>query len=112
MSFTLELFVTPEIPSVLKECQRILRAGGRLGVVAMSQSSHPGIGSRLYQWTHTHFPKIVDCKPIPAGETIENSGFRLVSCVKMQMWGLPVEAILAIKDKPVWVTRWSKYLRQ
>ena len=60
MSFTLELFDTPEIPEVLRECSRVLRPGGRIVVVGMSKDSKrdPLIGA--FEWTHEHFPNFLD----------------------------------------------------
>src|SRR5665648_455095 len=64
MSFTLELFDTPEIPLVLEECKRILKKNGRLCIVALSkEGKHKNILS-LYEWLHVTFLNYFDCRPI------------------------------------------------
>jgi ubiquinone/menaquinone biosynthesis C-methylase UbiE len=97
MSFTLELFDTPEIPLLLAECQRVLHPGGLLGVVAMSKPEHPGWIVRLYEWFHEHLPTYVDCRPINACEMIQTAGFRIEKRQVTGMWGLPVELVMARK---------------
>ena len=98
MSFTLELFDTPEISTVLGECRRILRWGGRMGVLAMSKTRQGSRMAKLYEWTHVRFPAWIDCRPIFASKALEEAGFRILEVTEMTMWGLPVELVLANKE--------------
>lgn len=95
MSFTLELFDTPDISTVLQECKRVLRSDGRICVVALSQKDTKGLAIDLYEWAHEHFPVLVDCRPIYTREALLEAGFQIVSASEETMWGLPVEIILA-----------------
>lgn len=97
MSFTLELFDTPEIPRVLGECKRVLRAGGRIVVVGMSKEGEhePLVGA--FEWAHKHFPNFVDCRPIFVREVLEQTGFKITKTLKKHMW-IPVEIVCGIKE--------------
>lgn len=94
MSFTLELFDTPEIPRVLAECRRVLRPDGRLGVAAMSKEGGGAI-IKLYEWTHRLLPNFVDCRPIFARRSIEEAGFRVTDFATDSAW-VPVEIVIAV----------------
>jgi ubiquinone/menaquinone biosynthesis C-methylase UbiE len=96
MSFTLELFDTPEIPLVLAECRRVLKAGGRIVVVGMSRIGPNGLVTGIFEWTHRHFPNYLDCRPILVRRAVEDAGFHVDESRVMKMW-INVELVRARK---------------
>jgi ubiquinone/menaquinone biosynthesis C-methylase UbiE len=97
MSFTLELFDTPEIPAVLGQCLHVLKGGGSLVVVAMSRVRGHGAVMEAFEWMHRHFPNYVDCRPILARRALEDAGFQIRETRGMKMW-VDVEIVRGTKD--------------
>lgn len=95
MSFTLELFDTPELPRVLEQCLAVLRPDGRLALVTLVKK--PTTAVRIYEWFHKKMPTAVDCRPIYAQAALTAAGFTICDTTTLSMWGLPVEIILAKK---------------
>jgi demethylmenaquinone methyltransferase/2-methoxy-6-polyprenyl-1,4-benzoquinol methylase len=92
LSFTLELFDTPEIPKILRECHRVLKDNGRIGVVALAKQEVLTI--RIYEWFHKQMPNFVDCRPIYLKPLLNGAGFQIQESTTKIMWGLPVEIII------------------
>ena len=97
MSFTLELFDTPEIPSLLDEVRLVLKTGGRLGVVSLSRAKGNSIALRIYEWIHRKWPKYVDCRPIYLEQFLRKAGYTIQSKDIDNLLVLPLEIVVAIK---------------
>jgi ubiquinone/menaquinone biosynthesis C-methylase UbiE len=97
ISFTLELFDTPEIPVVLHACRAMLQPKGRLCVVALSRAE-VNLAVRIYEWAHHQAPSWVDCRPIYLRPLLRDAGYRIVGERSHHLWGVPVDIVLAKKD--------------
>jgi demethylmenaquinone methyltransferase/2-methoxy-6-polyprenyl-1,4-benzoquinol methylase len=96
MNFTLELFDTADIPRVLEQCRRVLRHGGRILVAGISKDGRQGVMIRAFEWTHRHFPNLMDCRPIYVRRALAAAGFRIEDTSLKHIW-VPVEIVLGRK---------------
>ena len=98
LSFTLELFSESDTPAVLRECKRVLKPSGRLGVVGMATvrpGEHESVLEKTYIWMHRHFPHIVDCRPIDFAAAVQEAGFSVAKEERIEIWTMPVAALVA-----------------
>ena len=98
-SFTLELFPEDDIPVVLAEAKRVLKLGGRIGVVSMAtvrQGQRASTLEGVYVWMHRNFPHIVDCRPIDTEGVLSAAGFKVSVVRDREIWTMPVRVVVAI----------------
>lgn len=99
-SFTLELFAAEDIPVVLAEVNRVLKPGGRFGVVSMAtvkDGQHASVLENTYIWMHRHFPHIVDCQPIDTEDVVRAAGFEVKTVQEREIWTMPVRVVVGVK---------------
>jgi ubiquinone/menaquinone biosynthesis C-methylase UbiE len=100
MGFTLEIFDTPEIPRVLAQTKKVLKPGGRLGIVDMSKENGKSVFLKVYEWIHNKYPKYLGSRPIYAEQCLIDAGYQIKSKEKIKIFRLPAEIIVAIKAQP------------
>jgi ubiquinone/menaquinone biosynthesis C-methylase UbiE len=96
-SFTLDLIDTPDIPRVLGEMRRVLKPGGRIGLVSMSKACAGNVVVKVYERFHRWLPKLIDCRPIYLQSAVESAGLHCKVHQTRSMWGIPVEIVVGTK---------------
>ena len=76
MCFTLELFDTPDIPKVLAECKRVCGRAGAPSSWPCPRKARKDFIIQAFEWTHRHFPNLMDCRPIYTRRRIGGDGLR------------------------------------
>jgi ubiquinone/menaquinone biosynthesis C-methylase UbiE len=100
MSFTLEVFDTPDMPKVLAEIKKVLKPGGRLGIADMSKENGKSLFLWGYEWLHKKCPKYLGSRPIYAEQCLVDAGYQIRSKEKVKIFRVPAEIIIAIKAMP------------
>lgn len=97
-SFTLEMFEAGEIPIVLNQCWRVLKTGGRLGLVSLSKQMEENNNwmAKLYRLSYEHYPDLAG-RPYFVRKALEENRFQILNDETGSLMGLPVEIIIAKK---------------
>ncbi|MDY7105136.1 MAG: hypothetical protein S0880_28450 [Actinomycetota bacterium] len=74
---------------------RLERPIGRLVVVALAATRHPGQIERAYVALHHRFGRLLDCRPIPVRDVLADAGSRVRQARVGVASGLPVDHVLA-----------------
>jgi demethylmenaquinone methyltransferase/2-methoxy-6-polyprenyl-1,4-benzoquinol methylase len=78
-SYMLDLIDTPELTTVLKEFERVLKPGGRLVVVNLSKGESWYSNMKLYEWIYSKCPSLLGgCRPVLTKAFLEKLGFQKV----------------------------------
>ena len=68
-------------------------------VVAVSKEGKEGFIIHAFEWTHRHFPNLMDCRPIYACRALQATGFVIEDSLTESMW-VPVDIVRG--RKPSW----------
>ncbi len=101
MASTLELFDTPDIPTVLKEVKRVLKPSGRFGVASLTKEGRESsLFLKFYEWLHRKMPKYANCRPIYVEKSVAEAGYQITKAeefilFKIVSWKIVVARPLA-----------------
>jgi len=97
-SYVLDLIPAGDLPRLLAEFHRVLKAGGRLALVSLTEGSTPisrtlmGLWKTIYRLS----PYLCGgCRPVQLSDQVRSTGFRQVRREVVVQLGVPSEIITA-----------------
>ncbi|HUX86046.1 MAG TPA: methyltransferase domain-containing protein, partial [Chloroflexota bacterium] len=99
-TYVLDLFPEPGLPDVLAEFRRVLKPGGRLVLVTLTEgvttSSRLFIG--VWKGAYAVSPVVCGgCRPVPLVPALEAAGLALVSREVVVQLGIPSQVVVAVR---------------
>lgn len=92
--YMFDLMPVEAMPKILGEFRRVLKPGGRLVLVNMTEGERPG--SQVYQWIYQHAPALMGgCRGVKIAGLLPQAGFQVKIREYHQQFLFPSEVILA-----------------
>lgn len=92
--YMFDLMPVEMMPKILMEFRRVMKPGGRLVLVNMTEGERPG--SHFYQWIYQHSPRLMGgCRGVKMAGLLLQAGFQVMVREYHQQALFPSEVILA-----------------
>jgi ubiquinone/menaquinone biosynthesis C-methylase UbiE len=96
-NYMFDLIAFHEMDAILDEFRRVLKKGGKLILVNMTEGESFGCG--IYSLLYRISPKSFGgCRGVKLAEKLEQNGFEVKTREYYQQWWFPSEVILAVKN--------------
>ncbi len=100
-SYMLDLIPLADIPTILSEFRRVLRPGGRLVLVGLTEGEGSISQSIMSAWKALYRVQpawLGGCRPLQLRDLVRQAGFTFVQRWYVSQWGYPSEVVSAVKS--------------